>query len=913
MMDVADIFSNLVGLTFLLFLSSFFSGSETALTALSITQVQRLKEEKSKISQAIIRFIEDPRSLFISILFGNILVNMAFVSLTGMLVFHALFKGENTAYAYLISIILQTFLLLVFGEITPKTYALNHPEKFARVIAQPLYLFSKLIFPIRKALSYFMDILLPLFGVTSLEEQMPLNSEEIKAAVARTEKLGAFEQEEGEILHNIFEFQDIQAKEVMVPRTEMMCIDAAKTIQRAFLFTKEVGYSRLPVYRKDLDNIIGIFYVKDFPRWKGLRIDRLGGKGLEELTLEEFIANREFLNELNPGNKNTLVRSPFFTIKSKKIGVLIRELTKKNQQMAIILGEYGGTAGLVTTEDIAEEVLGEIFDEYDKVSEMSITRDPADTGSILIPGFVSIRSVNKRLNLNLDLTAADTLGGYVINLFGLIPEEGDWVEDPASGLKFFVERMVGARVDLLRIRLHKNKKEKKNKIPKPNKFTFLFLLFCLIPFFMGAEVTKTNPTDWNSIAPFLFILLLSLIFSAFYSGAETAVVSASRAKIEVLTQQKDKRAAIINNFWKEPDKMLSIILVGNNLVNVVAGVAGLHLFSYLYPENENLQGILNTFIMTFFILIFCEILPKTIFRMKAEKLALRSAYGLWLSAAVFRPIAIFITKMTNRIIGQPEDKINRPQLRGMREELKYLAKMGEKKGVLKQEQIQMINSVLDLENKTIELVMTPLVDIVAIPKNITIESFFKTVADSGYSRIPVYEGRVDNLIGIVNVLDVIYSKTPSETIGPYIKNNIRHIPETKRVYSLLQELKKSGTNMIFVVDEYGGIVGLVTIEDLIEEILGDIYEEQVKEDERIILKIDKNIFECDGKAEISVLKNKYNVPIPIGDYKTIAGYMIYLLEKIPRSGEVVETEAVKMVVLDADLKSIKKVRIIIKK
>lgn len=910
-MDAADIFSNLVGLTFLLFLSSFFSGSETALTALSMTQVQRLKEEKAKNSQAIIRFIDDPRRLFISVLFGNILVNMAFVSITGMLIFHTLFKGGNIAYASLVSIVFQTFILLIFGEITPKTYALNHPERFARVIAQPLWLFSILIFPVRKALSYLMDILLPLFGVTSLYRPTSLTADEIKAVVVRTKKMGAFDQDEGEILHNIFDFHDIQAKEVMVPRTEMMCIDASKTIQKAFRYTKEVGYSRLPVYRRDVDNIIGIFYVKDLPRWKGLRIDRLNGRYLEQLTIEEFLAHRDLLNELNPGNEDTLIRPPFFTIKSKKIGVLIRELTQKRQQMAIILGEYGGTAGLVTTEDIVEEVLGEIFDEYDNVSEMSITRDPADAGSVFIPGFVSIRSVNKRLNLNLDLSSADTLGGYVINLFGFIPNEGDRVMDPSNGFEFKIERMEGARINLIKLRLGKDNREKTKKTSKPDKFSFLFLLFSCLPFLGGGGAASGNSSNWLSISSFLFLLVISLYFNAFYAGSETAVVSASRAKIEVLSQQKIKRAMIINDLWKEPDKMLGIILVGTNLTVVASGVAGLRLFSYLFPDRENLQGILNTFIMTFFILIFCEILPKTIYRVKADKLALRSAHGLWISAIFLRPVATFITKMTNRIAGHPEKKSKQDRLRGKREELKYLAKMGEKEGVLKHEQILMVNSVLDLETKTVEMVMTPLVEIVAIPKNITVESFYKIVRDSGYSRIPVYAERIDNLIGIVNVLDVIYHDTPSDTINPYIKKNIRHVPEAKKVYSLLRELKKSGANMVFVVDEFGGIVGLVTIEDLVEEILGDIYDEKAEEEERGITKVDKNIFECDGKAEISVLKHKYNIPIPLGDYKTIAGYMIYLMEKIPRSGEVVETESLKMVVLDADLKSIKKVRIVI--
>ena len=299
----------------------------------------------------------------------------------------------------------------------------------------------------------------------------------------------------------------------------------------------------------------------------------------------------------------------------------------------------------------------------------------------------------------------------------MIPKEGDWIEDPRTGLMFYVQKMGGPRIDLVKVRFTPDMKNKPSNL---DKYSFLFLFFSCLPFLGGGEGINGNSNTCFYLAPFLFLLVFSLILSAFYSGTETAVVSASRAKIEVLSKQKDKRAVIIHNFLKEPDKMLSIILVGNNLVNVVAGVAGLHLISYLFPENESLQGILNTFIMTIFILIFCEILPKTIFRVKADKFALRSAYGLWFSAFFFRPVAFFITKMTNRIVGQSEDELKRSHLRGMREELKYLAKMGAKEGVLKQEQIQMINRALELETKTVEMVMTPQVDIMAVPKNLSL-------------------------------------------------------------------------------------------------------------------------------------------------------------------------------------------------
>ncbi|MGA1842825.1 MAG: hemolysin family protein [bacterium] len=904
-MYIAEIIRYSIGLGLLLLCSSFFSGSETALTALTMTQIQRLREDKKKSSRAIINFLDEPRQLFITVLFGNTLVNMAFVSITGMLIYDCLFKGRNPGVAYLVAIMLQTSLLLIFGEITPKTYAINHSEKTARAVARPLWFFSKLIFPFRKALRSFTDILLPLFGVRSMQEQTPLTSDEIRAIVKSTEESGALHGEEREIIHNIFELHDIYAKEAMVPRTEMVCVDVSKTIQEAFALTKEVGFSRLPVYRENIDNICGVFYIKDLPRWKGLKIDSLDGKCIEELTIEDFLSKSDMLNKLNPGNENTLIRPPLFTIKSKKIGSLMREMTRERQQMAILLDEFGGVIGLITVEDIVEEVLGEIFDEYDKVSEFTFTINPRDPSTMLIPGFVSLRGLNRRLKLKLDLSVADTLGGYVLSLFGSIPGEGDIITDPANEVEFEVARMEGARVDLVRARFKRSKPEKKGK---PGKL--LLLLFICIHL-MGAAGANNSPQGKGfAIIAFSFLLILSLFLRAFYAGSETAIVSASKAKIEVLANQENPEALIIKRLWQEPDKMLGILLVGTNLMSTAAGVAGLRVVSYLLPGMEGWQEFVNTIVMTFLILVFCEIIPKTTFRTKADSLALRSATGLQISGFVLRPFVKVITAITNSIIRIADKEESDTKLRSMREELKLLAQMGARDGVLKKEQLQMINSVLDLENMTIDKVMTPLIDIVALPKDTSLDKFYRTVSESGYSRIPVYEDRVDNIIGIVNVLDVLYAEKPSETIASYIRRDVCLEPESKRVHSLLRDIRNCKTTMVFVVDEYGGIVGLVTIEDLIEEILGDIWDEKDREEEGVIRQISDNVIECDGKTEIQLINHAYNMSIPLGDYKTIAGYILSLIERIPKRGEFIQTEFLRIVVLDANARSVRRVRIV---
>jgi len=205
--------------------------------------------------------------------------------------------------------------------------------------------------------------------------------------------------------------------------------------------------------------------------------------------------------------------------------------------------------------------------------------------------------------------------------------------------------------------------------------------------------------------------------------------------------------------------------------------------------------------------------------------------------------------------------------------------------------------------------MTPLVDITALPKETSIEKLYKNVSETGFSRIPVYEDRVDNLIGLVNILDVLYSEKPASTIAPFVKRDVPHEPESKRVYSLLQELRRSRNQMVFVVDEYGGVVGLVTIEDLIEEILGEIRDEKDRGEEDDIHKTSDDLIECDGKTEIQTINNFFGMSIPPGQYKTIAGYIIFLTERIPKRGESIETENLKITVLDADSKSIRRVQI----
>jgi len=906
-MELSNLIFYLIILGLLMLCSGFFSGSETALSALTRTQIQRMRRDRKKGSLAVVRFLDEPRRLFITVLFGNTLVNMAFVSIMGALIYDNLFKGRNPGTAYVVAILLETTILLLFGEITPKTIAIRNAEKFSRLVAPLLWNFSRLIFPFRKALRFFTDILLPLFGVHSMVDSRPITSEEIRATIKTKAEGGEIDKDEEAILSNIFELQETKAKEIMVPRTKMVSVEVSVTIAEAFKKAMKEGYSRIPVYRKRLDNICGIFYVKDLPRWRNVDVTKLGSSRLEELTLDDFLSNQNMLNVLNPGQENTLIRQPYFVLNTRDIGSLLREMAHNKQQMSVLLDEYGGVAGLVTAEDIVEEIVGEIEDEYDAAPDQKITKDQGRANCYFVPGSLGLRSLNRRLKLKLNIEEADTVSGYVMTIAGTIPQEGDIFQDRSHRLSFEVLKMSGTRVEMVRLCLQRK---------RPATQGVLFLTFLCFSLFLGMTGFSLPIADFGELSGWIFpsvfgfLLVFSVIMSGFFSGTETAFVSASMARIEVLVQQNNRRALYIKRLMQEPDRMLGIVLVGTNLMNTAAGVAGLQLVRYTLRGREDLHELVNTLVLTFVILLFGELLPKTVFRAKANALSLRSAPILRWFDSLLRPFVIFFSKVSNLVVRWAGKEDREERVRITREELRLLAEMGEEEGALKKEQLRMVHGILDLENRTIGKIMTPLIEVCALSQNTDPQTLLTKVKQTGFSRIPVYTDRIDNITGVVNVLDVLSADPLPETIDPFVRRDIHHEPESRRVFPLLKELTRSRKPMVFVVDEYGGVVGLVTIEDLVEEVVGDIWEERDREEKKSIHKISDQVIECDGKTEILVLNHDYDFSLPEGEYNTIAGFLIERLQRIPKKGESLTLGKLKILVLDADGRSVRRVRIV---
>ncbi len=412
------------------------------------------------------------------------------------------------------------------------------------------------------------------------------------------------------------------------------------------------------------------------------------------------------------------------------------------------------------------------------------------------------------------------------------------------------------------------------------------------------------------ITSFAVAVLVCLILSAFYSGSETALVSVNKLRINQLVESKDKKARIIHRLIASPDKMLALTLVGTNLANILIAQYGDRLTEQVLSDtniSDRIQGVISILYVTILLLIFGEILPKTVFRVKADILALRYAYLLRFSEYVLSPLIYFVQTVTKVLVGIIDRGPSEPNVDAQREELRLVATMGEQSGNLHAEQRRMIHRLLNIQDRTVRQVMVPLVDIVAIEKTTTCEDFLQIAADSGYSRLPVYDERIYDIIGIVNLLDVIYAENLPDTIESFTRTDLHVVPESKNINALLKEIQQTQHTMVFAVDEYSGIVGLVTVEDLVEEIVGEFADE--RDDPDSIHLISPEIIECEGRTEIDILDEQYGLSIPEGDYETIAGYILERTGTIPETGTELELEDSVITILDSDTRAIKKIRI----
>ncbi len=404
-----------------------------------------------------------------------------------------------------------------------------------------------------------------------------------------------------------------------------------------------------------------------------------------------------------------------------------------------------------------------------------------------------------------------------------------------------------------------------------------------------------------------FIILGVLIcLSAFFSGIETALMSVNNIKVNALLKQNRKGSEALHRIKQNPHKLIITILIGNNLVNIGAASFATVVFTELFGSS----GIgIATGVMTFLILIFGEITPKTFATQNAEKVSLLVARPIEILSTILSPVVKFfeiISKFTSKILGSKEEK------EISEEELRTIVTMGAQEGILNKEAAQMMNNVLDFQKTKVTEVMTPKVDIIMINGEKRLSEIIDYVVKTPYSKYPVYENSKDNIIGLLDVDDVLmYAK--DKRLEVKVKSMITRkpifSPEYREIDDLLSEFEEKKMPLAIIVDEYGDVTGLVTVEDVLEEIVGDIFDKS-KRDSVYIKKVDNHLIKVDAKASVEEINKTLHLGMRSGNFNTIAGFIENEMKRIPKKGEKLKLKNVTIEIDEVTKQKIKSVKII---
>lgn len=405
----------LLFLLLMLVLTSLASASETALTSVNRLRIRNLAQNGDLRAQQIERLLRQPNSFLTTILMVNSVAVIVASTLATLIA-----QDISHSWGELASAVILSVVVLVFCEITPKTAAVQAPEKWARVLVRPVYITSRALSPIVFALTYFTNGLVRLLGGQTRRTGPFVTEEELRLLVEVGEEEGVLEEEEKEMIHNVFELGDTTAREVMVPRIDMVTIDADETVDEAVRLILQGGQSRIPVYHESIDNIIGVLYAKDL-----LRVLATGQR---------------------PQSVRSLVRPAYFVPETKRADDLLHELQQQRVHMAIVVDEYGGVAGLVTIEDLVEEIIGDIQDEYDREE---VLYEKMSDNEYIVDAKIAIEDFNELLGVALTSEEYDTLGGFVYTRLDKIPSVGDTVYE--KDLAFTVLGTKGRRVTKVKV------------------------------------------------------------------------------------------------------------------------------------------------------------------------------------------------------------------------------------------------------------------------------------------------------------------------------------------------------------------------------------------------------------------------------------------------------------------------------
>jgi putative hemolysin len=433
-----QIVGQIIILIILTMVNAFFACAEMAMVSVNKNKIKKMAEEGKKSAKLVLQFLEEPTK-FLSTIQVAITLAGFFSSASAAsglsdplgtwLSKHSIPYGEQVA---LVSVtLILSYFTLVFGELVPKRVALQKPEAISMFCVKPIKIVAKIAYPFIQLLTFSTNIVTMPFGMKEGNTEEILSREELKSLVNEGQVQGVLNKKEKEMINSIMEFDEKSAKEIMTPRINVFAIDISAPKEEYLDDLLNTKYTRIPVYEEDIDNIVGMLYIKDFLK-----------------------------TAVKSGYKNVDIRSimkkPFLVPESKIIKDLFKELQQSKKQIAVLIDEYGGFAGIVTMEDLVEEVMGDIEDEYDPVS-YKIKK--VDDSTYLIDGLTSIDELNNKLDLNLYSENYDTISGFLIDRLGTIPQENDDRTIELDNLVFKLESVKHKRIDKVKLYIGKEEEE----------------------------------------------------------------------------------------------------------------------------------------------------------------------------------------------------------------------------------------------------------------------------------------------------------------------------------------------------------------------------------------------------------------------------------------------------------------------
>ena len=447
--DPGSIIVQIVILFALILVNAFFAMSEMAIVTLNDNKIDKMASEGNKKAKQIKKLTENTSSFLSTIQIGVTLAGFltsatAAQSFAEMLsnaiektpVVDVIPVGIISGFSTVVITLIMSYFSLVLGELVPKKIAMSKPEKMAFMAAPILVFVAKVTNPVVKLLAFSTNAVLRLIGIDPHADEEVVTEEEIRMMVDVGGEKGVIEDAQIEMINNIFEFDDIDVADIMTHRTDMICIDDDEPLSEAVKLSIENGFSRIPVYEEDPDDIVGVVYVKDFLQYVGTNLP-------EKMTVKD------------------MMRPAYYVPETKRCGELFTEMTEKRVQMAVVVDEYGGTAGIVTLEDLLESIVGNIQDEYDQEDEeISIINDT----TFEVDGITDIEEVEECTGKTFPEGDYDTIGGYIISVLGFLPQDGEMNEVQFQNVKFTVLNVEERRIGKVKVEiLPEEKKEEETE------------------------------------------------------------------------------------------------------------------------------------------------------------------------------------------------------------------------------------------------------------------------------------------------------------------------------------------------------------------------------------------------------------------------------------------------------------------